>query len=49
MDLALDVLANGGLPESVVTHTFALEDYREAVATAIDKSNSHAIKVVFRP
>jgi threonine dehydrogenase-like Zn-dependent dehydrogenase len=49
MDLALEVLANGGLPESTVTHTFALEDLREAVAIAIDKNNSHAIKVVFRP
>jgi threonine dehydrogenase-like Zn-dependent dehydrogenase len=43
------VLAAGGLAESVVTHTFALEDLREAVATAIDKRTSHAIKVVFRP
>ena len=49
IDLALDVLARGGLPESVVTHTFALESVRDAVATAIDKRNSHAIKVVFRP
>jgi threonine dehydrogenase-like Zn-dependent dehydrogenase len=49
IDLALEVLAAGGLPESVVTHAFALEDLREAVATAIDKRNSHAIKVVFRP
>jgi threonine dehydrogenase-like Zn-dependent dehydrogenase len=49
IDLALEVLANGGLPESVVTHAFPLEDLREAVHTAIDKTNSHAIKVVFRP
>jgi L-iditol 2-dehydrogenase len=49
IDLALEVLAAGGLPESIVTHTFALEDLREAVGTAIDKRNSHAIKVVFRP
>jgi len=49
IDLALEVLAAGGLPESVVTHTFALEDLRDAVATAIDKRNSQAIKVVFRP
>jgi threonine dehydrogenase-like Zn-dependent dehydrogenase len=49
IDLALDVLARGGLPESVVTHSFALEDLREGVATAIDKRNAHAIKVVFRP
>jgi hypothetical protein len=37
------------LPESIVTHAFALEAVREAVGTAIDKRNSHAIKVVFRP
>jgi L-iditol 2-dehydrogenase len=49
IDLALEILANGGLPESIVTHEFALEDVREAVRTAIDKRNSHAIKVVFRP
>jgi threonine dehydrogenase-like Zn-dependent dehydrogenase len=48
IDLALEVLAAGGLPESVVTHVFALEDVRGAVATAIDKRNSHAIKVVLR-
>ena len=49
IDLALEVLAAGGLPESTVTHAFPLEDLREAVTTAIDKRNSHAIKVVFRP
>jgi L-iditol 2-dehydrogenase len=49
IDLALEVLAAGGLPESTVTHTFALEDLRRAVTTAIDKRNSHAIKVVLRP
>ena len=50
VDRALDVLAAGLLPhEVVVTHEFALGDYREAVETAIDRGNSHAIKVVFRP
>ena len=49
IDLALEVLANGGLPESTVTHEFALEELRDAVAVAIDKTNSHAVKVVFRP
>jgi threonine dehydrogenase-like Zn-dependent dehydrogenase len=49
VDRALDVLAAGLLPDSaVVTHEFALEQYREAVETAIDRANSHAIKVVFR-
>ncbi len=50
VDRALDILAAGLLPyDVVVTHEFALEDYRSAVATAIDRSNSQAIKVVFRP
>jgi L-iditol 2-dehydrogenase len=50
VDRALDVLAAGLLPyDVVVTHEFPLERYREAVETAIDRGNSHAIKVVFRP
>lgn len=50
VDRALDVLAAGLLPESVVvTHEFGLEQYREAIETAIDRNRSHAIKVVFRP
>ena len=50
VDRALDILAAGLLPpEVVVTHEFALEDYRSAVETAIDREGSHAIKVVFRP
>jgi len=50
VDRALDVLAAGLLPfDVVVTHEFALEDYRVAVETAVDRVSSHAIKVVFRP
>ena len=50
VDRALDVLSAGLLPDSaVVTHEFGLEEYREAVETAIDRTTSHAIKVVFRP
>jgi L-iditol 2-dehydrogenase len=50
VDRALDVLAAGLLPDSVVvTHEYSLENYREAIETAIDRENSHAIKVVFRP
>ena len=50
VDRALDILAAGLLPDEVViTHEFGLEEYREAVETAIDRSDSHAIKVVFRP
>ena len=50
VDRALDVLGAGLLPDSVVvTHEYTLENYREAIETAIDRENSHAIKVVFRP
>jgi L-iditol 2-dehydrogenase len=50
VDRALDILAAGLLPdEAVVTHEFALDDYRTAVEAAIDRNNSHAIKVIFRP
>jgi L-iditol 2-dehydrogenase len=50
VDRALDVLAAGLLPDSiVVTHEFGLEDYRTAIETAIDRDTSQAIKVVFRP
>jgi L-iditol 2-dehydrogenase len=50
VDRALDVLAAGLLPdEVVVTHEFGLEDYREAIETAIDRRGAQAIKVVFRP
>ena len=50
VDRALDILAAGLLPhEVVVTHEFSLDQYREAIEAAIDRRNSHAIKVVFRP
>jgi threonine dehydrogenase-like Zn-dependent dehydrogenase len=50
VDRALDILAAGLLPdEVVVTHEFGLEQYREAIETAIDRTASQAIKVVFRP
>jgi threonine dehydrogenase-like Zn-dependent dehydrogenase len=49
VDRALDILAAGLLPSSVITHEFGLEDYRLGVETAIDRDRSRAIKVVFRP
>ncbi len=49
VDRALDILAAGLLPVSVITHQFELEDYRRAVETAIDRDRSQAVKVVFRP
>ncbi len=49
VDRALDVLAAGLLPSEVVTHEFALEEFRTAVEAAIDRESSRSIKVVFRP
>jgi threonine dehydrogenase-like Zn-dependent dehydrogenase len=50
VDRALDVLAAGLLPDHVVvTHEFGLDDYGAAIRTAIDRSATQAIKVVFRP
>jgi threonine dehydrogenase-like Zn-dependent dehydrogenase len=49
VDRALDILAAGLLPyDVIVTHEFALDDYHDAVRTAIDREHAHAIKVVFR-
>ena len=49
VDRAIDVLAAGLLPpDVVVTHEFALDDYRDAITTAIDRVGTHSIKVVFR-
>lgn len=50
VDRALDILAAGLLPaEAVVTHEFGLREYRTAISTALDRANSGAVKVVFRP
>jgi L-iditol 2-dehydrogenase len=49
VDRALDILAAGLLPDTVVTHEFPLDEFRGAIETAIDRDRSHAIKVVFRP
>jgi threonine dehydrogenase-like Zn-dependent dehydrogenase len=50
VDRAIDILAAGLLPyDTVVTHEFPLENYRDAVATAIDRGASRALKVALRP
>ncbi|MCO5191116.1 MAG: alcohol dehydrogenase catalytic domain-containing protein [Anaerolineae bacterium] len=47
-DLAQRWMRDGLLRvEPLLTHTFALDDYREAFAVAIDKANSRSIKVAF--
>ena len=50
IDRALEILAAGGLPADVViTHRFPLHEYRQAIETALDRSNRASIKVVFTP
>jgi threonine dehydrogenase-like Zn-dependent dehydrogenase len=50
IDAALAVLARQSFPtEVLVTHEFPLEGLRDAVQAGMDKSTSHAVKVVFRP
>jgi threonine dehydrogenase-like Zn-dependent dehydrogenase len=49
-EAALDLLRQDGLRDlGMVTHTFALEDYRAALATALDKGGQRSVKVAFRP
>jgi L-iditol 2-dehydrogenase len=50
IDRALKILARGTLPHDVlITHEFALREYRDAIRTAIDREGRRSIKVVFRP
>ncbi|MCU1463747.1 MAG: Alcohol dehydrogenase GroES domain protein [Acidimicrobiales bacterium] len=50
IERALDILSSGLLPaDVVVTHEFPIDAYRDAVAAALDKAGTKAIKVVFRP
>ncbi len=47
-DLAIRWLAEGRVrTDPLLTHTFRLEAYREAIATALDKRRARAIKVAF--
>lgn len=46
--ITADLITNGLLhPEKLITHRFALSNYREALQAAADKKSSRAIKVVF--
>jgi threonine dehydrogenase-like Zn-dependent dehydrogenase len=49
-DHSLSLMRGDGFAElGLVTHTFDLEDYRAALAAALDKNGHRSIKVVFRP
>ncbi len=46
--LAADLIANQLIhPEKLITHRFALSNFREALQTATNKQRSRAIKVIF--
>jgi L-iditol 2-dehydrogenase len=50
IDLAMDLLASGRVDlRPLITHRFALTDWRNAVAVALDKRRHRAVKVVLRP
>jgi threonine dehydrogenase-like Zn-dependent dehydrogenase len=49
-DSSLELLRTDGVAQlALVTHVFALEEYRAALATALDKGGHRSIKVAFRP
>jgi threonine dehydrogenase-like Zn-dependent dehydrogenase len=46
---AASLVAQGRAPiRPLLTHTFALGDYRKAIATALDKGGGESVKVAFR-
>jgi threonine dehydrogenase-like Zn-dependent dehydrogenase len=50
MDLAMELTATGRVDLSaLITHRFALPDYRRALAVALDKRRHQAVKVLLRP
>jgi threonine dehydrogenase-like Zn-dependent dehydrogenase len=49
-DVSIDLIHSDGLADlGLVTHIFGLEEYRAALAAALDKNGHRSIKVVFRP
>ncbi|HUG40547.1 MAG TPA: zinc-binding dehydrogenase [Longimicrobiales bacterium] len=49
-DVALELIRAGGLEDlGLLTHVFQLEEYRDAIAVALGKSDHASIKVAFRP
>lgn len=49
-DSSLELLRTDGITRlGMVTHVFGLEEYRAALATALDKGGHRSVKVAFRP
>jgi L-iditol 2-dehydrogenase len=49
-EISLELLRNDGVDRlGMVSHVFGLEEYRAALAAALDKGGNRSIKVAFRP
>jgi L-iditol 2-dehydrogenase len=51
IDIATELLASDGasMVDKLITHSFPLEKYREAIVANIDRGKSKAMKTVFKP
>jgi L-iditol 2-dehydrogenase len=51
LDQALELLSSDGakVVDALITHTYALEQYREAIVANVDRGRSKAMKTVFKP
>jgi threonine dehydrogenase-like Zn-dependent dehydrogenase len=51
IDLATELLSGDGARsvDALITHSFPLEKYREAIVANVDRGNSKAMKTVFKP
>jgi threonine dehydrogenase-like Zn-dependent dehydrogenase len=51
LDLAVELLSGDGAGrvDALITHTYALEQYREAIVANVDRGRSKAMKTVFKP
>ncbi|HET8678592.1 MAG TPA: zinc-binding dehydrogenase [bacterium] len=50
MDVAMDLLASGRVDlRALITHRFALHDWRRAIEVALNKRQHHAVKVLLQP
>src|SRR6476659_9118428 len=51
IDLATELLAGDGARsvDALITHTFPLEKYQEAIVANVDRGKSKAMKTIFKP
>ena len=51
IDLALELLASDGaaMVDNLITHSFSLERYQDAIRANVDRGRSKAMKTIFKP